>query len=113
MAKDYAKSFYKSTAWKKCRKSFIGSRRSIDGGLCEHCKGRSGYIVDHIVEITPENINNSMVTLNHNNLQYLCLECHNKKTFQKNFATRENLFFDMDGCLQEYSPPSKNKKNYR
>ena len=104
MAKDYAKSFYKSTAWKKCRRSFIGSRKSIDGGLCQHCMSRRGYIVDHIKEISPDNINDVDITLSHDNLQYLCLECHNTKTFKKNFATRENLKFDEEGNLVEIPP---------
>lgn len=107
MAKEYAINFYRSTAWKKCRKSFIGSRRSVDGGLCQHCMSRIGYIVDHIEEITPQNISDTDITLNHENLQFLCLECHNKKTFQKNFSTRENLFFDENGQLREVPPLKK------
>lgn len=103
--KEYARKFYKSKAWQKCRASFIGKRRSIDGGLCEHCGKRQGYIVDHIEEINPDNINDLSITLNHNNLQYLCLECHNTKTFKKNFAIRENLFFDEYGNLHEKTPP--------
>lgn len=99
MAKDYAKHFYKSTAWKKCRASFIKKRRGIDGGLCEHCKSREGYIVDHIKEITPDNINNIDVILNHSNLQYLCLECHNTKTFLKNKSIDDDLFFDENGNI--------------
>lgn len=105
VAKDYARSFYKSTAWKKCRRSFIGGRRSIDGGLCQHCISRQGYIVDHIIEINPENINNAEITLNHDNLQYLCLECHNTKTFKKHFATRADVMFDDQGNLIEAYPP--------
>ncbi|MDA2526720.1 HNH endonuclease, partial [Bacillus cereus] len=54
MAKEYAKRFYKSTAWKKCRGAYIAA--TLDG-MCEHCKEVPGYIVDHIVEITPVNIN--------------------------------------------------------
>ena len=103
--KEYARKFYKSKAWQKCRASFIGKRRSIDGGLCEHCGCKQGYIVDHIEEITPDNINNIEITLNHENLQYLCLECHNTKTFKKNFAIRENLYFDEFGNLQKKDPP--------
>lgn len=103
--KEYARKFYKSKAWQRCRASFIGKRRSIDGGLCEHCGKRQGYIVDHIEEINPDNINDINITLNHDNLQYLCLECHNTKTFKKNFAIRENLFFDEYGNLREKTPP--------
>ena len=99
MAKDYAKKFYKSTAWKKARRSYINKRKGIDGGLCEHCKMKKGFIVDHIVEITPKNINDVDVILNEDNFQYLCLECHNTKTFFKNKSVDEKLFFDEDGNI--------------
>ena len=99
MAKEYAKKFYKSKAWQRCRASFISSRVSIDGAMCQHCKNKPGYIVDHIEEITPENINDPEITLNHNNLQYLCLECHNIKTFKKQSAIREGFGFDENGNL--------------
>ncbi len=81
MAKDYAKSFYNSNAWQKCRAAFILERTRIDGGLCQHCRKNLGYIVDHVKEITPGNITNTDITLNQNNFQYLCLACHNIKTF--------------------------------
>lgn len=99
MAKDYAKGFYKSRAWQRCRASFIAERESIDGGLCQHCGRKRGYIVDHIEEISPGNINDVDIILNHNNLQYLCLECHNTKTFKKHKSTRQNLFFDEEGNI--------------
>lgn len=96
MAKEYAKRFYKSTAWKKCRESYIAA--TLDG-MCEHCKEVPGYIVDHIVEITPVNINNPDITLNHENLQYLCLQCHNTKTFSKYSPMREDVMFNENGEL--------------
>ena len=101
MAKPYAKKFYNSKAWKECRSSYITKVH----GLCEHCliKGKHvpGYIVDHIEEITPVNINNPEITLNHNTLQYLCLDCHNKKTFGGSQVVREGLMFDEEGNLVE------------
>lgn len=42
MAKEYAKHFYKSTAWKKCRDSYF----KFKYGLCERCKG-TGKIVHY------------------------------------------------------------------
>ncbi|WP_255286904.1 HNH endonuclease [Bacillus cereus] len=36
-----------------------------------------------MVEIAPETLDNRDITLNHENLQYLCLSCHHKKTFSK------------------------------
>ncbi len=109
MAKEYAKKFYKSKAWQKCRASFISQRTIIDGAMCQHCKRRAGYIVDHIEEINPNNIDNPQITLNHKNLQYLCLKCHNRKTFGKGKdfnAVRDGLEFDSNGELvKSYTPP--------
>ena len=81
MAKEYAKLFYKSDKWLQCKKSFIAERRAIDGGLCQRCRKRYGYIVHLRQHITPENITDPMVTLSHTNLEYLCQECHNKEHF--------------------------------
>lgn len=75
--KDYAERFYKSQAWQQCRAAFISKRRAIDGGMCQRCRQRLGYIVHHRIELTPRNISDPDIALNHNNLEYLCLECHN------------------------------------
>lgn len=101
MAKEYAKKFYGSKAWKECRKSFIQTRISIDGATCQRCKEVRGYIIDHIEEVNITNINDPLITLNHDNLQYLCLECHNKKTFGKYSILRENLFYNVTWYLGE------------
>ena len=75
MAKEWAKAFYKSKEWKECRAAYI---QSVNG-LCERClkKGivNPGYIVHHKIHLTPENINNSEITLNWDNLEYVCKEC--------------------------------------
>lgn len=104
MAREFAKPFYNSAAWKKVRKSFIANRVSIDGGMCQACSKELGYIVDHIEELTPENINDPYITLHWHNLQYLCLDCHNTKTFGKREENR--YFFDANGVIQEL-PPSE------
>ena len=72
MAKDFAKAFYKSAEWIACRAAYIVSVF----GLCEKCK-KPGYIVHHKERLTPDNINDPYITLNHDKLQYLCLACHN------------------------------------
>jgi hypothetical protein len=102
MAREFARSFYDSTAWRKCRKSYISQRQGLDGGLCEHCKQELGYIVDHIEELTPENINDPYITLCHDNLQYLCLPCHNTKTFGK--KEEQRYIFDSNGMIQPIPP---------
>ena len=97
MAKQWAVKFYQSKEWKKCRASFISERVAIDGGICQMCHADLGYIVDHIHELTPENINDPDVSLNHDNLQYLCHDCHNTKTFGGGLPIREGLCFDENG----------------
>lgn len=76
--KEFAKGFYKSTAWKNARNNYAASV----GGLCEEClkKGiyRAGEIVHHVIELTPQNITDESIALNANNLKLLCRDCHGK-----------------------------------
>lgn len=74
--KDWAKKFYNSSSWRKCRTSYIAARIAVDGGLCEICKEQQGYIVHHKEQLTKDNIYDADVTPRHGNLQYVCKECH-------------------------------------
>lgn len=78
MAKEWAKSFYKSKAWQQARSAYISKRVGIDGGMCEVCGERVGYIVHHIVELTPRNISDPAVSLSLDNLMYVCKQCHDE-----------------------------------
>lgn len=76
MAKPWARAFYQSKEWRECRATYI----SNVAGLCERCQERgiirAGLELHHIEELTPENINDPSITLNHDNLVYLCHDCH-------------------------------------
>lgn len=76
MAQEFAKKFYASYAWVRCRESY---KKKV-GGLCEDCRDKgfftAGEIVHHIVPITPDNIDNPSITLSHDNLRLVCRECH-------------------------------------
>ena len=74
--KPFAKQFYKSKAWRRCRAAYIAQRRLVDGGLCESCRREPGYIVHHKIVLTPENIHDPEVALNHRYLAYECKACH-------------------------------------
>ena len=74
--KAFAKQFYRSKAWQACRTAYIAKRLQIDGGLCEECRDQQGYIVHHLITLTPENIVNPAVALNHSLLAYVCKDCH-------------------------------------
>ena len=78
MAKDWAKGFYRSSAWLTTRASYISRRMSIDGGLCEECRSRLGYIVHHREHLTRQNINDPTIATAHDNLAYVCRPCHDK-----------------------------------
>lgn len=97
MAKDFAKAFYKSKRWKRCRDAYI---KSVNG-LCEECmtngKITPGHIVHHKIELDEINIADPYVTLGWDNLEYLCLECHNKIHFGESEVLREGLTFDENG----------------
>ena len=77
--KDFAKRFYMSKAWQRCRASYIAKRMAIDGGVCQVCGREQGYIVHHITALTESNINNPNISLNHNNLRYECKACHDEE----------------------------------
>ena len=70
--------FYKSKQWQLCRESYLASV----GRLCEEClkEGRitPAVIVHHKVELTEDNIDCPAVTINPQNLEAVCLDCHNK-----------------------------------
>jgi 5-methylcytosine-specific restriction endonuclease McrA len=91
MAKEFAKSFYNSAAWKKTSKAYASSKFYI----CEKC-GHQGYIVHHIIYLTPQNINNPEISLSFKNLMYLCLECHNRIHAKKDDRV---MTFDAEGNL--------------
>lgn len=98
MAKEFAIKFYKSRAWLKCREGFIQSVY----GLCNRC-GSPGLIVHHKILLTPMNINDMDVTLNWNELEYLCIDCHNREHMSSHdIVIREGLMFNSKGEVVKY-----------
>jgi Restriction endonuclease len=91
--KPWARNFYKSKAWRQCRDAYFVSQY----GICERCGG-PGKIVHHKIWLIPENINDPAVSLNHENLELLCQDCHNKEHHESP-ATAEGLKFDENGNL--------------
>jgi 5-methylcytosine-specific restriction protein A len=101
MAKEWAKKFYNSKAWQKCREGYIDTVH----GLCETCLDKNkltpGYILHHKTWLTPENINDPNITLNWDNLKYECQDCHNKEGSTDKEIVREGLMFNEYGELVE------------
>lgn len=60
---------------------------------------KPGYIVHHKHYITADNINDPSVTLNWDNLEYLCFDCHQAEHFERTAVTRQDVMFDASGQL--------------
>lgn len=74
--------FYHTTEWKKVRDYYF----TLKMGMCERCKKDKGYlnkgiIVHHKKYIKDQDFItwNKEILLSINNLELLCLECHNKE----------------------------------
>ena len=82
-------SFYQSRSWRKCRAAFIKEC----GGLCTRCF-RKGLIVPgeevhHKKKLTPENLTDPAITLNWDNLELLCKNCHLEEHKTKRWRSDE------------------------
>lgn len=94
MAREFAKKFYNSKQWKKCREAFKESKFHI----CERCQG-VGEEVHHKIYLSPDNINDPYITLSFENLELLCQSCHSKEHMSKYDVVREDVMFDSNGNL--------------
>jgi predicted kinase len=124
MAQDYAKPFYRSKRWRKCRDGYFAKA----GGICELC-GKPGEEVHHKTFLTPTNINDPNITLNWDNLQLLCKSCHfaihdmayvlYRAKHKRNRGIRNDLEFNEDGEVVErknvfivWGAPASGKSKY-
>lgn len=82
--------FYKSIHWKVAREIKIQKAN----GRCERC-GAIGKEVHHKIRININNVMDPRVSLNQDNLEYLCRRCHNKE--HKRFSKEPE--FDEEGNL--------------
>ena len=69
--------FYKSTEWKRCREGYIKLHP-----FCEECLKKGSYTpathVHHKIWLNENNALDPSVTLSWNNLEAVCIDCHNK-----------------------------------
>ena len=82
--------FYKSTVWQVARQI----KYQEQNGKCERC-GRVGEEVHHKIRLTVDNVKDPTVSINQENLELLCKDCHNKE--HKRFTKEKE--FDNDGNL--------------
>lgn len=105
----FAERFYSSKAWQKCRASYM---KKV-GGLCERCLKKGLYtpavIVHHKVWLGPENIGDPSVTMNFDNLEALCRNCHEEEHAEANNRAKsrrkKRYKVDRDGHVTAYDGP--------
>lgn len=91
--------FYRTKAWRMKRKEIL----ERDGYECVHCKANGQFTIyeqredgkklleiDHIKELETH----PHLKLDNNNLQTLCIDCHNKK--HNRFQTKKNVWYMND-----------------
>lgn len=74
MSREFSKSFYDSKEWAKVR-AFVLMR---DRYTCTRCNNPAEE-VHHIIRLSPDNIWDTKITLNPDNLVSLCKDCHFKE----------------------------------
>ena len=107
MAKPFSSAFYKSKIWQDCRNAYAGKR----GHLCERCLSHGilshGEIVHHKIELTPDNINDPSVSLNWDNLELLCRQCH--AAAHDDRLKHRRFVIGPDGEIIVETPPGSNE----
>ena len=76
--------FYKSKQWEAFRKVIIAERTDEDGFVhCCRCGkpilNKYDLIIHHKKELDEYNVNDTMVSLNPDNVECICFRCHNKE----------------------------------
>jgi len=85
--------FYNSQQWRRVSKLFLKSKHFI----CERCGG-CGDVAHHKIHLNRWNVNNPDISLNMDNLECLCLACHNA-IHSASKATAAGVCFDREGNL--------------
>lgn len=81
VAKEFSAAIYNSQRWRKVAKAYAESQHHI----CERCHNRSfigtgkepRFIVHHKRHLTPDNVHDDYIVYGWNNLELLCIYCHN------------------------------------
>lgn len=76
MSKPFARKFYSSKAWQDCRNEYAKKQHYLCENCLRHGIYKPGEIVHHLIELDPTNIEHPEITLNFDNLELLCRQCH-------------------------------------
>lgn len=100
--KEYAERFYKSKQWQKTAAAYAKSKQN----LCEICRDQGlltpGEIVHHKIQLNESNIADPDISLNWDNLQFVCRKCHAAQHKRKN---KKRYTVDSFGRVTGYDTP--------
>ena len=82
--------FYNGSTWRKISKLYLQSKYYI----CERC-GQPATICHHKKYLNDQNKEDYEIAYSFDNLEALCIDCHNKEHFEKD----RQVFFDSDGNI--------------
>ena len=106
MAKAWAKSFYNSKAWRQLRERLIVENNFLCADCGESYLQNSTQLVGHhIIELTPQNINDPNISLNPDNIKIICRKCHDKEHERFSFDSGQNVYI-------VYGSPCSGKNTY-
>jgi len=84
--------FYNSPKWRRVSKLFLKSKHYI----CERCGG-VGEVAHHKIYLNRWNVQKPEIALSADNLECLCLSCHNAEHGSAGAATAPGVKFDETG----------------
>jgi len=113
MAREFSKQFYHSKEWQSVRDAVL----KRDAYLCIHC-GSPAEEVHHVTHLTPDNIWDTSITLNMDNLISLCRSCHFNehkrdksagfKRYNDSRCVLDSYTFDSEGNIVPSGGPNSN-----
>lgn len=99
VAKEGALEFYGSRKWKRCRKNYLSIHP-----ICERCNKlgivKRAEIVHHKIYLDTPSYKDPELSLNFDNLEALCFDCHQAE-HHRGKDCRDELYFDADGNLRK------------
>jgi len=101
--------FYAGKDWRELRFGLI-MNQTVNGKF--HCPKCGCHIRDskdihghHITELTPENVSNATISLNPDNVELICRDCHDQEHGRFGYQVEKNVYL-------VYGPPNSGKTTF-